>query len=65
MKKLILIALAFAAGLLVPYLAGAFIAWEANPGAWDSAGRYVVAMFGIGFAVIAAGFVGQMESKEE
>jgi len=65
MKKLILIALAFAAGLLVPYAAGAFIAWEANPGAWDSAGRYVVAMFALPAAMGAAAIVLSMESKEE
>lgn len=57
MKKLILIAMAFAAGLLVPYLVGAFIAWEANPGAWDSAGRYVVAMFALPASMGASAIV--------
>ena len=64
MKKLILIALAFAAGLLVPYLAGAFIAWEANPGAWEPAGRYVIAVFSISAAIAACVLVAQMERKE-
>lgn len=36
MKKYLLL---IAATMLVPYLVGAFVAWEINPGLWTTEGR--------------------------
>ena len=46
MKKMLLIPLGFALGFSLPYLAGAFVAWDFNPGDWGPRWRYIIGVLG-------------------
>lgn len=47
MKKLLLIPLGFASWFSLPYMAGAFFAWDLNPGDWEPQWRYIVGALGV------------------
>lgn len=47
MKKLILIPLGFTLGFSLPYMAGAFFAWDFSPGDWEPKWRYIVGVLGV------------------
>jgi hypothetical protein len=56
MARAILCAATAATSAGTVYLAGAFVAWDLDPGQWDVLGRLTVAFFG-GFAGLLGGSI--------
>jgi len=55
--------LAALAGVVVAYASAAFVAWDANPGAWSEGGRYFTVVLGFVLSALAA--TGVLEHWEE